>query len=99
MIYMAFQRENTIVEPLTINEAAQDIQNGDVSKITIEEDNGLIIIYREEGVEKTSQKEPTSTLVEQLLSLGVSPEKLQLENRTQAATYALKHGLVSSRDG
>jgi NarL family two-component system response regulator LiaR len=26
-------------------------------------------------------------------------EKLQLENRTQAATYALKHGLVSSRDG
>lgn len=25
-------------------------------------------------------------------------EKLQLENRTQAATYALKHGLVSPRD-
>ena len=25
-------------------------------------------------------------------------EKLQLENRTQAATYALKHGLVPSRD-
>ena len=25
-------------------------------------------------------------------------EKLQLENRTQAATYALKHGLVSSRE-
>ena len=25
--------------------------------------------------------------------------KLQLENRTQAATYALKHGLVSTRDG
>jgi len=25
--------------------------------------------------------------------------KLQLENRTQAATYALKHGLVSPRDG
>lgn len=26
-------------------------------------------------------------------------EKLHLENRTQAATYALKHGLVSPRDG
>ena len=25
-------------------------------------------------------------------------EKLQLENRTQAATYALKHGLISPRD-
>ena len=25
-------------------------------------------------------------------------EKLQLENRTQAATYALTHGLVTPRD-
>ena len=25
-------------------------------------------------------------------------DKLQLENRTQAATYAVKHGLVSSRE-
>jgi DNA-binding NarL/FixJ family response regulator len=25
-------------------------------------------------------------------------EKLQLENRTQAATYAIKHGLVPSRE-
>ncbi len=25
-------------------------------------------------------------------------EKLQLENRTQAATYALQHGLISSRE-
>jgi cell division protease FtsH len=80
MIYMAFQRENSTTEPLTINEVAQDIQNGNVSKITIKEDNGLIIVYRDAGVEKTSQKEPTSTLVEQLLSLGVSPEKLQPEN-------------------
>jgi cell division protease FtsH len=80
MIYMAFQRESTVVEPLTINEVAQDIQNGDVSKITIEEDNGLVIVYREAGDEKISQKEPASTLVEQLLSLGVSPEKLQPEN-------------------
>jgi len=97
MIYMAFQRENTIVEPLTINEAAQDIQNGDVSKITIEEDNGLIIIYREEGVEKTSQKEPTSTLVEQLLSLGVSPEKLQPENvKIEVKSPSQWNGLIGA---
>jgi cell division protease FtsH len=80
MIYMAFQREGTINEPLTINEVAQAVQNGNVSKITIKEDNGLIIVYRDAGVEKTSQKEPTSTLVEQLLSLGVSPEKLLPES-------------------
>jgi cell division protease FtsH len=80
MIYMAFQREGTINEPLTINEVAQAVQDGNVAKISIEEDNSLTIVYREEGVEKTSQKEPTSTLVEQLLSLGVSPEKLLPES-------------------
>ena len=80
MIYMAFQRESTITEPLTINEVAQAVQNGEVSKLSIAEDNRLTIVYREDGVEKTSQKEPTSTLVEQLVGLGVSPDKLLPEN-------------------
>jgi cell division protease FtsH len=80
MIYMAFQRESTIAEPLTINEVAQAVQNGEVSKLSIAEDNRLTIVYREDGVEKTSQKEPTSTLVEQLVGLGVSPDKLLPEN-------------------
>ena len=76
MIYMAFQRESAITEPLTINEVAQAVQNGEVSKISIAEDNRLTIVYQKDGVEKTSQKEPTSTLVEQLVGLGVSPDKL-----------------------
>ena len=45
MIYMAFQREGTISEPLTINEVAQAIQTGKVEKISIEEDNRLIVVY------------------------------------------------------
>ena len=80
MIYMAFQRESTITEPLTINEVAQAVQNGEVSKISIAEDNRLAIVYQKDGVEKTSQKEPTSTLVEQLVGLGVSPDKLLPQN-------------------
>ena len=80
MIYMAFQRESAITEPLTINEVAQAVQNGEVSKISIAEDNRLAIIYQKDGVEKTSQKEPTSTLVEQLVGLGVSPDKLLPQN-------------------
>ena len=80
MIYMAFQRESAITEPLTINEVAQAVQNGEVSKISIAEDNRLTIVYQKDGVEKTSQKEPTSTLVEQLVGLGVSPDKLLPEN-------------------
>ena len=80
MIYMAFQRESAITEPLTINEVAQAVQNGEVSKISIAEDNRLAIVYQKDGVEKTSQKEPTSTLVEQLVGLGVSPDKLLPQN-------------------
>jgi len=40
----------------------------------------LAIVYQKDGVEKTSQKEPTSTLVEQLVGLGVSPDKLLPQN-------------------
>jgi cell division protease FtsH len=85
MIYMAFQRESTISEPLTINEVAQAVQNGKVERITIEESNSLVVVYKSGGEataqnEKTSQKETGATLVEQLISLGVSPEKLLPEN-------------------
>ena len=86
MIYMAFQRESSITEPLTINELAQKVQNGEVEKISIEDDNSLTVVFKSGGeasadaVEQTSQKEPDATLVDQLLSLGVSPEKLNPEN-------------------
>jgi cell division protease FtsH len=85
MIYMAFQRESTISEPLTINEVAQAVQNGEVDRITINENNSLVVVYKGGGEataqnEKTSQKETGATLVEQLISLGVAPEKLLPEN-------------------
>ena len=79
MIYMAFQREGTISEPLTINEVAQAIQTGKVEKISIEEDNRLVVVYAD-GSEDTSQKETDATLVDQLINLGVSPERLLPEN-------------------
>ena len=86
MIYMAFQKEGTVSEPpLTINEVAQAIQNGEVERISIDENNRLLVVYKSGGEataenEKTSQKESDATLVEQLISLGVSPEKLNPEN-------------------
>ncbi|HSQ38849.1 MAG TPA: ATP-dependent metallopeptidase FtsH/Yme1/Tma family protein, partial [Anaerolineales bacterium] len=85
MIYMAFQKESTVTEPLTINEIAQSVQNGEVERISIEENNRLLVVYKSGGEataenEKTSQKESDATLVEQLISLGVSPEKLLPEN-------------------
>ena len=87
MIYMAFQREGNISNPpLTINELAQAVQNGEVERISIEDDNSLTVVMKggseakTDPVEQVSQKEPDATLVEQLQRLGVSPEKLTPDN-------------------
>jgi cell division protease FtsH len=85
MIYMAFQKEGAVNEPLTINEVAQAVQSGKVERISIEESGQLLVVYKGGGEataanEKTSQKETGATLVDQLISLGVSPDKLTPEN-------------------
>jgi len=77
MIVMAFQRDSGSSESLTINEVAQDIKSGTVARVVIEDGDNLRVIYTdgdENGVE--SFKESDSTLVEQLLALGVTPEQL-----------------------
>jgi cell division protease FtsH len=86
MIYMAIQKESTSTEPLTLNELALAVQKDEVDRISIGENNSLTVVYKggqttaAEPVQKTSQKEPETTLVEQLISLGVSPEQLQPGN-------------------
>ena len=88
MIFTAIQRESGGgAEPLTINALAQAVENGEVKSILIEQDNRLTVVFKDgaqnsvdEVVERTAQKEPETTLVEQLLSLGVSPEKLTPDN-------------------
>lgn len=68
---------------LTINQLAVDIQQGKVKRIMVEADDRLQVIYDDtEGKvdEREARKESTATLVEQLLALGVSPEKLNPEN-------------------
>jgi cell division protease FtsH len=59
---------------LTINQVANEVIHGDISKIALEEDK-LTITYPD-GTIKTSTKESNSTLVDQLLALGVTPEEL-----------------------
>jgi cell division protease FtsH len=61
-------------ENLAFNEVAQSIRSQEIAKITVDENN-LEIVY-EDGSEATSRKEPTKTLVEQLLDLGVTAEDL-----------------------
>ena len=83
MVVMAVQRESGAKQSLTINEVARDIKAGKVARVVIEDNNTLRIIYIDgdtEGVE--SYKETDSTLVAQLLALGVTPDQLSSENVT-----------------
>src|SRR5688572_31239528 len=83
MVVMAVQRESGSQESLTINEVARDIKAGKVARVVIEDNNNLRVVYSDgdvDGVE--SYKETDSTLVTQLLDLGVTPEQLSPENVT-----------------
>jgi cell division protease FtsH len=78
MVVYNFQQQATTQEALTINEVAADIQTGNITRI-IEDDNRLRVVYAN-GTERTSHKEASATLVEQLKELGVTTERLTPEN-------------------
>jgi cell division protease FtsH len=77
-VFYNFQAATSQIEPLTINQVAADIQAGRVARLVTDENN-LRVIYHN-GDERTSQKEPVATTVEQLVALGVSPEMLSPQN-------------------
>jgi cell division protease FtsH len=79
MFYMGFRQDTNGEDVLTINEVAQEIQQGDVSRIIVDSDDKIQVIYAD-GTEKPSQKEPGATLVEQLVGLGVTSEQLNPDN-------------------
>jgi cell division protease FtsH len=74
MVSMAIQNNAETPVPLTINELASDIQNGSVSRIVVDENN-LKVIYAD-GTEKTTNKEPETSLIDQLNQYGVTAEAL-----------------------
>jgi cell division protease FtsH len=87
MVVMAVQRGSTSQESLTINEVATDIMAGKVARVVIEDGDSLRVIYKTGGEAQTktgleSYKESNSTLVDQLIALGVKPEQLSSENVT-----------------
>ena len=83
MVVTAIRNESSAAEPLTISELAQDVQQGKVSRVVIQNDGSLRAVY-DSGAEVTTEKEvykeDNSTLVAQLIDLGVSPERLSAEN-------------------
>jgi len=78
MGYMAIKNQSAAPEPLTINQLASDIQSGTVAKITASE-NRLTVVYQD-GTERTTNKEPETSLIDQLNKYGVTPEALTSAN-------------------
>lgn len=79
LVFMQFMQQPNQEEPLTINQLAGDIQAGRVARVDVAEDDTLLVIY-DSGTERESRKETNTTLVEQLLALGVTAEQLNYEN-------------------
>lgn len=78
MVVFNFRQQTGTNDILTINQVAADIKAGKVQRI-IEDENRLRLIYSDEN-EKTSNKEPETTLIEQLISLGVTEAELSPDN-------------------
>jgi len=81
MVYFNIRQQPDTQASLTINQLAALIQQGKVSRIVIENDNKLQIISPSSSgnIEQTAQKEAETTLVAQLLDLGVTPTQLSPE--------------------
>ena len=79
MVYFNFSKPSTSQEALTLTQLATDINTGDkVSRIIVEDNSRIRAVYANSSgdIERVTQKEAETTLVAQLLDLGVSPDKL-----------------------
>jgi cell division protease FtsH len=78
LLFFNYRQSSTAEEPLTINELALQISRGDVARV-ISDDNEIRVVYAD-GTEGSAHKEPASTLVEQLINLGVTSADMHPEN-------------------
>ena len=75
MVVYNFSSSSNSTDVLTINEVAAGVENGTIKKIMVEDNNNVKLTYSD-GSQKSSTKEPDTTLVSQLITLGVKPEQL-----------------------
>ncbi|HOV07273.1 MAG TPA: ATP-dependent zinc metalloprotease FtsH [Anaerolineaceae bacterium] len=78
LVVFGFNRTGAEDNVLTINQVADEIKKGNVARI-IEEENKLTVVLNS-GTQKTSTKEAETTLIEQLVTLGVTSEDLNPSN-------------------
>jgi len=75
MVVYNFSSSGNSQDVLNINEVAAGVENGTIKKIQVEDNNNVKLTYSD-GSQKSSTKEPDTTLVSQLITLGVKPEQL-----------------------
>jgi cell division protease FtsH len=74
LVVFGLNRSGLEDNTLTINQVADEIKKGNVVRIVEQEDE--LTLTLKSGAEKTSNKESESTLIDQLVALGVTPEDL-----------------------
>jgi cell division protease FtsH len=82
MVYFSFNQQNDSQKILTLNELATQLKDGNtISRLVVQDDNTVTVIYKDPSLpEQTIRKEPETTLIDQLIQLGVPPEKLLSAN-------------------
>jgi cell division protease FtsH len=98
MIYMSMRGDSAASETLTISDIADQIQTGSsITRIVVDNNNRLLVIYGhgDDAVQKTAYKEPGTTVVEQLLNLGVSSEKLLKDVKIEAKPPSQWTGILT----
>ncbi len=83
LVWMALRQDTRTQQPVSLNQLAQDLRDHKVSRISVENGNRLLIIYKDAS-ERISHKESETTLIEQLQGLGVttadlSPDYVKIE--------------------
>jgi cell division protease FtsH len=78
IILLVYNFQRSSQEPLTLSDVAKAVESGQVSSIVADGDK-LRVVFQNK-TERSSQKDSSTTLTEQLLQLGVTPEKLYPSN-------------------
>jgi cell division protease FtsH len=77
MLVYNFSDQGSGQEVLSINEIAQGIRGGEINRI-VSDENRLRVTYRDGGTRNSTKD--TGSLIDQLISLGVSTEQLHPDN-------------------
>ena len=78
MVYFNVKGSTSSTGPLTISQVAQQIEAGTITRIVVNDDSSLTVISSSSSgpIQQIARKESETTLVSQLLALGVDPAQL-----------------------